>query len=375
MPGHAGMVDNAGRMLIGLFGFPKVGKTTLFNTLTGSDVPTDAYASGKPATHVGITQVPDGRLDRLSAMFNPKKTTRARVEYLDIVGVEKGDAAGGEAFLTELKNTDALAHVVRAFEDPGLPHTQGPIDARRDVETMETELILADHSIATRRIERLEANLKKAARDEDRRELEALRHCVSALEKEVPLREVRLGEEDQKRLRGFTFLSAKPLLVIVNLAESDAGRIEEAVRAAGLEPFAARPNVAVVPASAKIEMEIARLGPEDGAAFMQDLGIREPCLDRVIRTSYSLLGLISFFTVGEDECRAWTVRRGTIAHKAAGAVHTDIERGFIRAEVIPCQELLAAGSWNHAREKGRLRLEGKEYVVQDGDVVHYRFNV
>jgi GTP-binding protein YchF len=362
-------------MRIGLFGFPKVGKTTLFNTLTGSSVPTDAYAAGKPETHVGVATVPDGRLERLSAIFKPKKTTHAKVEYLDIVGVEKGEAASAETFLTELKNVDALLHVVRAFDDANLPHSEGTINPKRDVETMETELILADHTIAVRRVEKLEANIKKTGRDEDKKELEALRKCIAALERETPLREVVLSEEDDKRLRGFTFLSAKPLLVVLNLAESDAAKIPTAVADAGLAAFAGRRMVGVVPVSAKIEMEIARLSAEDASAFQTDLGIEEPCLDRVIRTSYDMLGLISFFTVGEDECRAWTIKKSTIAQKAAGAVHSDIERGFIRAEVVPCDELLATGSWHAVKEKGRLRLEGKEYVVQDGDVAHFRFNV
>ena len=362
-------------MRIGLFGFPKVGKTTLFNTLTGSSVATDAYASGKPETHVGVATVPDPRLDRLAEIFKPKKTTHAKVDYVDIVGVEKGDAAEGEAFLTELKNVDALLHVVRAFEDSGIPHTQGPIDARRDVETMETELILADHTIATRRIEKLEANIKKTNRDEDKKELDVVKRCLAALEKETPLREVELSEEDARRIRGFTFLSAKPLLVVLNLGESAAGEIPTAVASAGLDAFGRRPSVGVVPVSAKIEMEIARLSPADALEFQRDLGIAEPALDRVIRTSYELLGQISFFTVGEDECRAWTIRRGTIAHRAAGTIHTDIERGFIRAEVIAYDDLMAAGTWNAAKEKGKLRLEGKEYVVQDGDAAHFRFNV
>ena len=362
-------------MRVGLFGFPKVGKTALYNTLTGASVPTDAFASGKPETHVGIATVPDPRLDRLAAIFEPKKTTHAKIEYLDIVGVEKGEAAKGETFLTELKNVDALMHVVRAFTDPALPHSEGSIDPRRDVETMETELILADHTIASRRIEKLEASIKKSGRDEDRKELEAVKKCLAALEKEIPLREVEFSEEDERRLRGFTFLSAKPLLVVLNLSESDAGRIGQAVASAGLAELAARGSVAAVPVSAKIEMEIARLGPEDALAFQNDLGIQEPCLDRVIQTSYELLGLVSFFTVGDDECRAWTIRRGTIAHKAAGTIHSDIERGFIRAEVIAYDDLVAAGSWNAAKEKGRLRLEGKEYVVQDGDCAHFRFNI
>src|SRR5437867_64608 len=273
-------------MRIGLFGFPKVGKTTLFNTLTGSSIPMESYATGKPETHVGVALVPDQRLETLSRMFEPKKTTHARVEYLDIVGVEKGDAAGGETFLTELKNVDALLHVVRAFDDPNLPHGEGDIDP-----------------------------------------------------------------------------------------ESDAARLPTAVADARLEPFAKRRSVAVAPVSARIEMEIARLGPEDARAFQKDMGIEEPALDRVIRSSYELLGLISFFTVGEDECRAWTIHRGTNAHRAAGAIHSDIERGFIRAEVIPYETLVSAGSWNASKDKGQLRLEGKEYVVQDGDTAHFRFNV
>src|SRR5437867_1577593 len=362
-------------MLVGIFGFPKVGKTTLYNTLTGSSVPTEAYAAGKPETHVGVATVPDHRLDRLSAMFKPKKTTYAKVDYLDIVGVEKGEGAKGETFLTDLKNADAMLHVVRAFDDPNLPHAEGPIDARRDVETMETELIIADHTIATRRIVKLDANIKKSGRDEDKRELEAVKRCVAALEKETPLREVDFSEEESKRLRGFTFLSAKPLLVVLNLSESDAGGIPTAVARAGLDGFAKRRAVGVVPVSAKIEMEIARLSAEDALAFQKDLGIEEPCLQRIIRTSYEMLGLVSFFTVGEDECRAWTIHRGTVAQKAAGTVHTDIERGFIRAEVIPYEELVALGSMHAAKEKGRLRLEGKEYVVQDGDVADFRFNV
>src|SRR5262245_13147898 len=244
-------------MRVGLFGFPKVGKTTLFNILTGSSVPTEAYASGKPETHIGVAQVPDDRLDRLAAVFKPKKTTHAKVEYLDIVGVEKGDAAGGETFLTELKNVDALLHVVRTFEDSNLPHSEGAIDPKRDVETMETELILADHTIATRRIERLEANIRKAGRDEDKKELEAGRKCLAALAKETPLRQVPFTDEDEKRLRGFTFLSAKPLLVVLNLSESDAGRIGTAVAEAGLTEFSTRRAVGAVPVSARIEMEIA----------------------------------------------------------------------------------------------------------------------
>ncbi len=323
---------------------------------------------------MGIAKVPDPRLSRLSTIFKPEKTTYAKVEYLDVVGVEKGSAAGNETFLGDLKGTDALLHVVRAFEDPALSHSPGKIDPKRDAEMMETELILADHVIVEGRIERLESNLKKGAREEDKKEIELLRKCEVSLGEGIPLRDLKVSADEERKLKGFTFLSAKPLLIALNLAESDIGKIATAVKDFGLERFTQRSTVSVVPVSAKIEMEVARLGDEDRAAFLKDLHIEEPCLDRLIRTSYGLLGLISFFTVGEDECRAWTIKRGTNAHKAAGAIHSDLERGFIRAEVIAYDELLAAGSLNQAKEKGKLRLEGKEYVVSDGDIVHVRFN-
>ncbi|MFH1261822.1 MAG: redox-regulated ATPase YchF [Pseudomonadota bacterium] len=361
-------------MRIGLFGFPKVGKTTLFNTLTGSSIPTDAYATGKPETHIGIATVRDPRVDALSVMFKPKKTTYAMVEYLDIVGVEKGEGAANETFLNDLKNVDALLHVVRAFEDPALPHTQGKIDPKRDIETMETELILADLAVVSRRVEKLEENVKKGGRDEDKKELEALKKCLASLEKEIPLREVKLPDDDARRLKGYTFFSAKPLLVVLNLSESDAGKIGTAVKDFGLEAFGQRPSVSVVPVSAKIEMEITGLGAQDAASFRKDLEIEEPCLDRVIRISYALLGLISFFTVGEDECRAWTIVRESPALVAAGAIHSDIARGFIRAEVLAYDDLMTAGTWNKSKEAGKLRLKGKEYVVRDGDITHFRFN-
>ncbi|MFH1017120.1 MAG: redox-regulated ATPase YchF [Pseudomonadota bacterium] len=361
-------------MKIGLFGFPKVGKTTLFNTLTGSSAGTEAYSGGRGKTHLAVANVPDHRLSRLSEIFKPEKTTPAKVEYLDVVGVEKGEAKESETFLGDIRGTDALLHVVRAFGDAALPHSQGSIDPRRDADAMETELILADHLVVEGRIERLEANLKKGAHPEDEKELGLLRKCSECLDRAVPLRDLEVSQEESRKLRGFTFLSAKPLLIALNLSESDVGRIATAVKDFGLERFTSRPSVGVVPVSAKIEMEIAQLGNEDRAEFLKSLNLEEPCLDRLIRMSYGLLGLISFFTVGEDECRAWTIQRGTNAHKAAGAIHSDLERGFIRAEVIAYDELLRAGSWNGAKEKGKLRLEGKEYVVQDGDIAHIRFN-
>jgi hypothetical protein len=361
-------------MKIGLFGFPLTGKTTLFNTLTGAHAAVAGFGHGRPETHVGVAHVPDERLDRLAALLKVKKAVHATVEYVDQAGVEKGEGQKSEAFLVDLKLADALAHVVRAFEDANVPHSEGSIDPRRDVETMEIELILADHTVATRRAERLELSLRKAPRDEDRKELDLIRRCVEALERETPLRAVHFSEEEARRLRGFTFLTAKPLLVVLNVGEGDAATLDSAPARAGLEDLTRKPGIAICAASAKIESEIAQLDPADARAFMDEMGLGQPALERIIHSSYDLLGLLSFFTFNEQECRAWAIHAGTSAHRAAGAVHTDIERGFIRAEVVNWKDLLDEGSMAHAREHGRLRLEGKEYLVRDGDVIHFRFN-
>jgi ribosome-binding ATPase len=306
-------------------------------------------------------------------MYTPKKTTPATVEYVDLGGVEKGEAADALP-LEQLRLVDALAHVVRGFRDETVSHTEGKVDPARDVATMETELVLADHTIAQRRLEKLELAVKKIGKDEDKKELEVLRRCIAALEKETPLRELELGEEEERRLRGYTFLSLKPLLVVVNADEADAAKIAGGPEAFGLGG-SPKPKTEIVPLSARIEAEIAQLDPKDAAAFQADLGIREPALARMIHASYRLLGRISFFTVGEDECRAWTIRRGTSARSAAGVIHSDIERGFIRAELVPYDDLVATGSWAACRDRGTLRLEGKDYVMRDGDVVNFRFNV
>jgi len=356
---------------IGLFGFPQTGKTTLFELLTGAQASPHAT---RGEAQVAVARVPDPRLARLSAMYHPRKTTPATVEYLDLAGVEKGEALASLP-LEQLRTVDALAHVVRGFRDEAVPHAEGPVDPARDVDTMETELVLADHAIAERRVERLELQIRKTHRDVEQQELAALRRCLDALERGTPLRDVGLPEADARLLRGYTFLSLKPLLVVVNADETDAARLDEGPATFGLEGLAGKPCTTVTALSAKIEAEIARLGPEDAAAFRADLGIREPALERMIRASYDLLGRISFFTVGEDECRAWTIGRHTSARAAAGTIHSDIEKGFIRAEVVAFDDLVAAGTWSAARERGTLRLEGRDYVVRDGDVAHFRFNV
>lgn len=358
-------------MRIGLFGFQSTGKSTLFRLLTGME---PAAHGGRGEAQIGTTRVPDARLTRLSEMYSPKKTTPATIEYLDLPAMEKGQAAKVLP-LDQLRTADALAHVVRTFEDEALPHGEGPIDAARDVAAMETEFILTDHIVAEKRFEKVDALAKKTNKPEDKAEAELFRKVIAALEAETPLRNVPFDEHELRLLRGYTFLSLKPLLIVVNAGEDQTGTIAEGAGGFGLGEAAGHQQTEVVALSAKIEAELAELDADDAASFMSDLGLSEPALDRMIQASYRLLGRISFFTVGDDECRAWTIREGTSARRAAGAIHSDIERGFIRAEVVHYDDLVAAGTWAACRDTGTLRLEGKDYVMKDGDVVNFRFNV
>ena len=355
----------------GLIGFPSSGKTALFQLLTSArEAP---RAAGKSEANVGVSRVPDERLDKLTALFNPRKHVPATVEFADIAGV--GGVKTGAAALLDVapfRNADALLHVVRMFRDPAVPHPAGTIDPARDVRAMEDEVILADLGVVERRLERLERDLKKANNGDLRKEQEILLRCRVALEEGRALRALDLPADDAKRLRGFQFLSAKPLLIVLNLDEADLPQADDAVRIAGIESFLSGAATRAVPICAKIELEIAQLDPADAAAFMADLCLRESGLDRVIRASYDLLGYISFFTVGEDENRAWSIPRNTSAVLAAGEIHSDISRGFIRAEVVRYEHLLARGTLAACRDHGELRLEGKEYTVLDGDVINFR---
>lgn len=356
-------------MELGIVGLPKAGKTTLFNTLTASHLATDKFVSSKK-TNVGVAGVPDPRLEALRDLFNPRRYVPATVTYVDVPGINKGEGPESPD-LAELKNVDALVHVVRAFEDPEILHPDGAVDPARDIATLDLELILADHSLIERRIDRLEKAVKRGLTPEEKREHQLLTETIlPCLEAERPLRSLELATDDERRLRGFQLLSAKPLLAVVNVGEARAGE-GEAV-AAGL---AVGPGVKLVVVSAPIEEEISRLPREEQRDFLAELGLAEPSLDRLLRASYGLLGLISFFTVGEDEVRAWTIRQGTPARQAAGTIHSDLERGFIRAEVVGWEELLRLKTLAACRDQGLLRLEGKDYVVQDGDVLHVRFNV
>src|SRR5688500_796692 len=355
----------------GLIGFPSAGKTALFQLLTSvRDAPA---RGGRADANVGVSRVPDERLDQLTALFNPRKRVPATVEFADIAGVA-GAKAGAQALLdvAPFRNADALLHVVRMFHDPSVAHPAGSVDPARDVRAMEDEVILADLGVVERRLERLERDIKKSSTPELRKEQEILLHCREALEGGRPLRALELGLEDSKRLRGFQFLSAKPLLIVLNLDEADLAHAQDAVKMAGIEEFLTGAATRAVPICAKIELEIAQLEEADRTAFMADLGLHESGLDRVIRASYDLLGYISFFTVGEDECRAWSIPRETPAVLAAGEIHSDISRGFIRAEVVRYEHLLARKTLAACRDHGELRLEGKEYIVLDGDVINFR---
>ena len=356
-----------------LIGFPSSGKTTLFQLMTSAK----EAPRGKGDVNIGISKVPDARLDVLTSMYNPRKRVPATVEFTDMIA---GARTGAQALVdvAGYKNADALVHVVRAFRDESISHPSGSVDPARDAQAMEDELILADLGVAERRLERLEKDLKKSKSAELEKERDLVQQCRTALEEGKPLRTLELSAADLKLLRGFQFLSAKPLLLVINLDEADladvGSSIEKAAEKTGLTSFLASHSATrAVALCAKIELEIAQLEGDDAKAFLSDLGLTESGLDRVIRTSYDLLGYMSFFTVGEDECRAWSIARGTPAQLAAGEIHSDIARGFIRAEVVAYDALTSRGSMAACRDHGEVRLEGKEYTVRDGDIINFRF--
>jgi len=358
-------------MKTGIIGLPQAGKTSLFRILTKAPVYDHAHSNFREA-HAGMAKVPDERLDRLAALYHPKKLTHASVEYVDLGAIGQ-EALKETAFLGHLRNVDALAHVIRAFEDPTVPQ-DGPLDPRRDIEKVEFDLMVSDLGQIEKRLERVTKDLKKMRSPDLEKEFELLERAKAHLESERPLRELEMSAEDKKRLRGFMFLSEKPVLYVLNVSESpDLGKDLEASAAKfGLSEIASRPQVASAAVCGKIEAELADMNEADAAEFLGSYGLKESGLVRLIRASYFLLGLISFFTAGEDECRAWTIPVHTRAVDAAGAIHSDLSKHFIRAEVIRWDRLLEAGSEAAARSQGTLRLEGKDYVVEDGDVLHIR---
>ncbi|GMT48383.1 MAG: ribosome-binding ATPase YchF [bacterium] len=358
-------------MKIGIIGLANSGKTTIFNALTGQNIPTTVYPTTEAQPNVGVVKVPDERVERLTRIYQPKKVTLATVEYIDYLGITKGDPQQNRKVLDLIKDVDAVVHVIRAFEDESIIHPTGNVDPLRDAETVELELIFSDLELVEKRLERMEEGARKGKK-QDEKERAVLLRCKEALEEEIPVRRVAFNEDEVLSLRHLQFISIKPEVMLLNLHEDDIGSEKGS---ALVEQLRKRFELPVVALSGKIEMEIAQLGQDEAEEFLKDLGIKEPAMARLIRICYDHLGLISFHTVGKDEVRAWTIRKGTTARKAAGKIHTDIERGFIRAEVISFKDFIESGSMAVAREKGLVRLEGKTYEVRDGDIINFRFNV
>jgi GTP-binding protein YchF len=359
---------------IAITGLANSGKTTIFNALTGLNLETTIYPTIVPEPHLGVVKVPDVRVDRLSEIYRPKKTTYATVEYVDYIGLTKGDMEQNRKVFDLIKDVDAVVHVVRAFADETVVHPLGSVDPMRDAETVELEMVFGDLELVEKRLERMEEGVKKGKKP-DESEKRLLTKCKEILESERPLRNEMFSEEEQKSMRHLQFMSIKPVVVVLNTDEKEMDTENTRAALSALESFFTGGQVRVLSLCGKIEMEIAQLPEEEASVFLEDLGVSEPALNRLVRVSYDLLGLISFLTSGEDEVRAWTVRRGTGAQRAAGKIHSDIERGFIRAEVVSFTDFIAQGSMQAAREKGLLRLEGKTYEVRDGDIINFRFNV
>lgn len=361
-------------MKIGTIGLPMAGKTTVFNLLTQARHETSAYLSGRRETNVGVARVPDKRIDHLSGLYRPRKTIYATIDVFDVVGLVRGAAAGqglGNEFLNSIRDADALIHVVRAFANPDVVHVEGSVDPWRDIQTVNYELLLADLDVVEKRIAKIQAGKK---RPEHEVELSALEKCRTALAGERPIHGVAFTPAEAASLKGFTFFTEKPVILVVNLDEAQF-RSGEYPGKAELEAWTAEHAVPLVPICGRLEADLVELSGEDRELFLADLGLTESGVERIARAAFRRLGLISFFTVGEDEVRAWPIRAGTSAREAAGKVHSDIERGFIRAEVVAYEDLLRLGTMAKVKEAGLFRLEGKEYEVQDGDIINFRFAV
>jgi GTP-binding protein YchF len=361
-------------MDIGLVGLPTVGKTTLFNLLTQANLSTAAFMSGKAEAHTRIARVPDPRIERLVDMWHPRKTTYAHIKVTEVPGLVQGSSLGmgvGNAFLNAIRQVDVLVQVVRAFANDEVQHPEESINPIRDIDTVNVELLLADLQLVENRIKRINEGKK---RKEQELELALMERFKQALENGEPVQSLIMTPEERALIAGFAFLTDRPQILVVNVDEAQF-KTGDWRGAAAVKAHAAERKIPLVEICARIEMEISQLDPADRDLFMADLGVTESGISRLARVAYDHLGVISFLTVGEDEVRAWTIRQGTTAREAAGKIHSDIERGFIRAEVVAYADLMAAGSMARAREHGQFRLEGRDYPVQDGDIINFRFNV
>ncbi|MBF0488094.1 MAG: redox-regulated ATPase YchF [Nitrospirae bacterium] len=359
-------------MKIAITGLSNSGKTTVFNALTGKDAQTSIYPSSMEEPHVGSVRVNDKRIETLSGMYKPKKTTYAAIVYTDFQGLTKGDAAHNKKVFEFIRDADAIVEVVRAFKDDAVVHPDNSIDAARDASNLESELLLYDLELVEKRLGRMAEAAKRGKRP-DEMEKKILEKCKETLYKEIPLRKTPFTPEEQKAMVHLQFISIKPKIIVINVSEEAIGKTQPL-----MDEIAQRLHFdknAVISLSGKIEMEIAQLPPGEAESFLKDMGIEQPALDKVVNKGYELLGLLTFLTVGEDEVRAWTITKGMTALEAAGKIHSDIERGFIRAEVVAYGDFIASGTMAGVKKSGLARLEGKNYIVADGDIINFRFNV
>ena len=361
----------------GIVGLPNVGKSTLFNAITNQKILAENYPFATIEPNVGVVTVPDKRMDKLKEMYEPERFIPTAYEFTDIAGLVKGASKGeglGNKFLSHIREVDAIVEVVRCFDDGKIIHVDGNIDPIRDIETINLELIIADLDIINNRLERVSKKARTTKNKDDLIEVEVLEKCKKALEEDIPLRQIDLNKEEKEVIKSYSFLTLKPIIYLANITENDIGN-EDNVYVKQVKDYASKENAKVVSLCASIEEELSELSAEDKKEMLEGLGLGESGLDKLITATYDILGLATYFTVGKDEVRAWTFKKGMNAKECAGIIHTDFEKGFIRAEVMSYDDLIECGSELKVKEAGKARLEGKDYLMQDGDICHFRFNV